>query len=120
MIMYLVGTICNELFELKTVGMLYIFSLSNVLQIVQCVLGFAAVYPIFSGYSGPLQWTKYTTAVSRKLFCWISLLVDLNFIPLQTGILLAFILSMRDFSKLHQEVGYNVEVLRQVKILFTL
>lgn len=34
---------------------------------------------------------------------------------IQAGILLAHILSMRDFGKLHEKIGLVIEILKQVK-----
>lgn len=68
MLVYLVGSVVNECFEMFTIGSAYILSLTNMLQLVQCVLGFIAIYPVFTGWDEPATWMKYTTAVRQRYY----------------------------------------------------
>ncbi len=63
MLVYLVGSVVNECFEVFTIGSAYILSLTNMLQLFQCILGFIAIYPVFKDYDEAEIWRKYTTAV---------------------------------------------------------
>jgi len=63
MIVYLLGSLLNEIFEIFTIGFAYFLSLTNSLQLLQDVLGFIAITPVLLNYGEPVNWMKYTTAV---------------------------------------------------------
>lgn len=84
-LVYISISCINELFEMLSVGLTYIRSVSNLFQWIQIGLGIFAIFPVISGMETTIA-TKNCAAI---------------------GVLLAYILSMRDIGKLHEEIGNN-------------
>lgn len=94
MAIYILASVLNESFEIYGLGIRYFRSVTNSVQILQNVLAIIAMAPIFAN-GEPEKWQKYTTAA---------------------GILLAYVLSMREIGKLQSKIGLVIEVLKQVLI----
>ncbi|XP_021955747.2 transient receptor potential channel pyrexia isoform X2 [Folsomia candida] len=92
-LIYITISLVNEIFEGLTVGITYIISWSNAFQLTQIFLGVVTIWPVLTSNSEPTTFCRNCAAA---------------------GILLAHILSMRDFGKLHEKIGLVIEILKQV------
>jgi hypothetical protein len=67
MLIYIFASIVNEIFEISAVGFGYIWSVTNISQLIQIILGLIAISPVLTGSDAPNLWQKHCTAVSRTL-----------------------------------------------------